>query len=105
MDRERQIKRYQVACKVYLGAMLRNPEAVSTVWERNIVKWMEGKLSGYDESGSFRVYLKTVLRHEVFAYGREQKRDAKHGPVRMDSAYDHPDALEATASEAFDRGI
>ena len=104
-DRERQIKRYQVACMAYIGAMLRKSGAVTTVWERVVDKWLEGKLSGYDESQSFRVYLKTVLRHEVFALGREQKRETEHGPVRLDSGYDHADALEATASEAFDHGV
>ena len=105
MDRERQIKRYQVACMAYIGVMLRKTDAVTTVWERIVDKWLEGKLSGYDESQSFRIYLKTVLRNEVFALSREQKREAEKGPVRMDSGYDPPDALEATASEAFDRGV
>lgn len=104
-DRERQIKRYQVACMAYIGAMLRKSEAVTTVWEHIVDKWLEGKLSGWDESQPFKIYLKTVLRHEVFAYGREQKREAEHGPVRLDSGYDHADTLEATASEAFDRGV
>ena len=109
--REQAIKRYQVACMAYIGAMLHRSEAVTIVWERVVDKWLEGKLSGYNrvskegKTQSFRVYLKAVLRHEVFAYGREQKREAEHGPMRMDSKYDHADALETTASEAFDRGI
>lgn len=109
--REQAIKRYQVACMAYIGAMLRKPDAVTDVWERVVDKWLEGKLSGFrpvSKDGnpqSFRVYLKTVLRNEVFAYGREQKNEAQHGPIRMDSAYDPADSLEATASEAFDRGI
>lgn len=104
-DRERQIKRYQVASMAYLGAMLRNTDAVTAVWERIVDKWLEGKLSSYDESRSFRTYLKTVLRNEVFAYGREQSNEAANGPMRMESGYDQPDALEATASEAFDRKL
>lgn len=109
--REQAIKRYQVACMAYIGAMLRKSDAVTTVWERVVDKWLAGKLSGYSPVGGggkpqlFRVYLKTVLRHEVFAYGREQKREAEHGPVRLDSGYDHADTLEATASEAFDSGV
>lgn len=105
LDRERQIKRYQVASMAYIGAMLRDPNAVSVVWEQVIFKWLEGKLSGYDETKSFRNYLKTVLRNEVFAYGRGQKREREVGPRRMDSTYDQPDALEATASIAFDRKL
>ena len=105
LDRERQIKRYQVASMAYIGAMLRNPDAVSTVWERIVDKWLEGKLSNYDVSLSFRAYLKTVLRHEVFAFSREQKYEAEKGPTRMDSGYDVPDGLEATASEAFDQKL
>ena len=39
MDRERQIKRYQVACMAYIGVMLRKTDAVTTVWERIVDKW------------------------------------------------------------------
>ncbi|MEZ6055485.1 MAG: hypothetical protein R3C01_02150 [Planctomycetaceae bacterium] len=101
-DRERQIKRYQLAAMSYLGAMLRSQDAVSTVWERVVDKWLDGRLSQYDESQSFRRYLKAVLRNEVFSYGSEQKRERQQGPVPMNSEFDHADKLEVTASEAFD---
>lgn len=105
MLRERAIKRYQVACMAYIGAIAKNTEATTMIWDRVVEKWLEGKLSGYDQSRSFRVYLKSVLRNEVFAYTREQNREANLGVVRLDSNYEHPDAQEATASEAFDRGM
>ncbi|MEY3174301.1 MAG: hypothetical protein RLZZ436_2215 [Planctomycetota bacterium] len=109
--REQAIKRYQVACMAYIGAMVRNSDAVTSVWERVVEKWMEGALSGYrrvSDDGKpqlFRAYLKTVLRHEVFAYARDEAREAKRGMVNLPSEYDHVDALEVSASEAFDRGI
>jgi hypothetical protein len=109
--REQAIKRYQVASMAYIGAMVRKRDDVSAVWERIVDKWLEGKLSSYQavsdsgEPQKFRIFLKTVLRNEVYAFSRERARDAQRGPVRLPSEYDAVDTLEATASEAFDRGI
>ncbi|MEM0926632.1 MAG: hypothetical protein AAGJ83_11385, partial [Planctomycetota bacterium] len=72
-DRERFLKRYQPAILAFLHVVLRNSDAVSVVWERFIAKWLNGKLAKYDpEVGSFRKYLKTVLRNECRAYFNEK---------------------------------
>lgn len=102
MDRERQIKRYQVASMAYLGAYLRNPVAVSEVWERVVDKWLAGQLSSYDENRSFRKYLKTVLRNEVNGYWTRQGKKAECGERQLDSGFDREDSQETTASNAFD---
>lgn len=109
--REHAIKRYQVACMAYIGAMVREPEAVTAVWDRIVEKWLEGKLSGFQQVSdagqvqSFRLYLKSVLRNEVFTYWRELKRELQQQVSLMDGTYEHADELNVTASQAFDHSI
>lgn len=104
-DRERQIKRYQPAIMAYLGAYLKDSDATSAVWDRLVEKWLEGKLGSYDKSRSFRKYIKTVLRHEVYAYWREIGKQAAQPVVSMDPEFEHSDPLQTTASEAFNRKV
>ncbi len=104
-DRERQIKRYQVASMAYLGAYLRDSNAVSEVWEAVVEKWLSGALNGYDESRSFRTYLKTVLRNSVYVYWANQAKSRENATLQLDSNFDPAGPQETTASNAFDREL
>lgn len=102
-ERERQIKRYQSAGLAYVRSMLRaDQQGVIEVWDRIILKWLEGRLSNYDRNFSFRVYFKEVLRNEVRGYLRERAREAKRGWEHLDTDFDPQDPEHHSASEEFD---
>jgi len=102
-ERERQIKRYQNAVLAYVRSMLRgDQQGVNEVWDRIVLKWLEGRLSSYDRSYSFRVFFKEVLRNEVRGYLRERARDARLGKERLDSDFEPEDPEHRSASEEFD---
>jgi RNA polymerase sigma factor (sigma-70 family) len=103
--RERQIRRYQRAGTAYINAMLKNSDHATAVWESVILKWLSGKLSGYDPSKSFRAYLKTVLRNEVRSFIRSLRTEAARSVGQLDEEYEAADKLEETASNLFDRHL
>ncbi len=104
-ERERFLKRYQVAILGYLGVYLRDADAVSDVWDKFVDKWLDGKLRGYDPNRSFRLYLKEILRNDVYSYWGSKGKEKKQGQVRLDTNYEQEDQLDRTASEAFDRNL
>ncbi|MEY3228081.1 MAG: hypothetical protein RLZZ536_2700 [Planctomycetota bacterium] len=101
-ERERFLKRYQLAILGYLGAFLRDQDAVDAVWDKFVDKWLDGKLGTYDPNRSFRRFLKEVLRNDVYAYWNTKRREQQRGNFRLDSAFEHEDDLDRTASEVFD---
>lgn len=102
-ERERQIKRYQNAGLAYIRSMLRgDQQGVTEVWDRIVLKWLEGRLSTYDRSFSFRIFFKEVLRNEVRGYLRGRARDARLGQERLDSDFEPEDREHRSASEEFD---
>jgi RNA polymerase sigma factor (sigma-70 family) len=104
-ERERFLKRYQVAILGYLGVYLRDADAVSDVFDKFVDKWLDGKLRGYDPTRSFRLYLKEVLRNDVYSYWSSKGKQRKQGQVRLDTNYEQEDQLDRTASELFDRNL
>jgi RNA polymerase sigma factor (sigma-70 family) len=105
VERERFLKRYQVAILGYLGVYLRDADAVSEVWDKFVDKWLDGKLRGYDSNKSFRLYLKEILRNDVYSHWRTKGNERKLGNVRLDTNYEQEDHLDRTASEVFDRNL
>lgn len=102
-ERERQIKRYQVAGLCYVRSMLRGDlQAASEVWDQIVLKWLEGRLSGYDRNCSFRIYFKEVLRNAVRRYLREHMQGGKADVRQLDSEIDIEDHRHKSASEEFD---
>ncbi|MEY3172141.1 MAG: hypothetical protein RLZZ436_54 [Planctomycetota bacterium] len=103
--REREIQRYQPASTAYLNAMLKNADRAAAVWESVIDKWLAGKLNNYDPAQSFRLYLKAVLRNEVFTFSRKRRQQAERTVLQLDEEYDAAGSLENSASEAFDKKL
>lgn len=104
-ERERFLKRYQVAIIGYLGVYLGDADAVSEVWDKFIEKWLDGKLYGYDPNRSFRLYLKQILRNDVYSYWGTRSKGKQRGQVRLDTNYEQVDHLDRTASEVFDSNM
>lgn len=105
-ERERQIKRYQVAGLCYVRSMLRGDlQAASEVWDQIVIKWLEGRLSSYDRNCSFRIYFKEVLRNAVRRYLREHMRGGKADVEQLDSEIDIEDHRHQSASAEFDGHI
>lgn len=102
-ERERQIKRYQVAGLSYVRSMLRGDmQAASEVWDQIVLKWLEGRLSTYDRTYSFRLYFKEVLRNAVRRYLRDHLKGGKAGAELLDSDLEIEDHRHQSASEEFD---
>ncbi len=104
-ERERFILRYQTAIRAFLGKKLGNSQKVDEVWDFFLQKCLEGKLSKYDPSvGSFRTYLKTVLRRTCYEYAR--KNANAHGMLQMDSGMGaNVAASDELADQAFNRKL
>lgn len=114
-DRERFLKRYQVAIMSFLGAILRDRDAVTQVWEDFLDKWLSGKLQTFDpqrfeeepdsRTASFRKYLKQVLRNDCYKHINRLKKERADGPQRLASHIDIEDELADTAEQQFDRSL
>lgn len=106
MERERQIKRYQTAGLSYVRSMLRgNLQAASEVWDQIVFKWLEGRLSTYDRSLSFRIYFKAVLRNAVRRYVQDRKRNTQLAAECLAPELDLEDPRHLSASEEFDNHL
>lgn len=102
-ERERQIKRYQVAGLCYVRSMLRGDlQASSEVWDQIVINWLEGRFSSYDRNRSFRIYFKEVLRNAVRRYLREHLPGGKAAVEQLNSEIDIEDHRHKSASEEFD---
>ena len=98
-ERERQIKRYQRASLAYIHSILKShPDDANDVWGQVVIKWLEGKLHGYNREYSFRKYLKEILRNEVRAIYRNRQEE----PERLGTEFDPQDEGHRSASSAFD---
>lgn len=103
-ERERFLKRYQPAIMAFIHTILQDSEAAGTVWDGFVSKWLSGKLGRFDpKKGSFRKYLKMILRNDCHQYWGQQAR-GKH-EVSLASEYDQQDQLQSDAGEAFDREL
>lgn len=104
-QRERFIRRYQLAIKAFLGKMLSDSRAVDQVWDQFLVKCLSGKLGKYDPNiGSFRFYLKRVLRTTCYEFLKQQAR--QNVGVRLDTAMvSGIEASDQLAEEAFDQKL
>lgn len=104
-ERERFIRRYQVAIKAFLGKKLGNNQRVEEVWDFFLQKFLEGRMSKYDpDTGSFRTYLKTVLRRTCYEYAR--KNADIDGGLQMDSVMAaNLEANDEIADQAFNRKL
>lgn len=82
-ERERFILRYQKAIKAFIGRKTGDPSKVDGVWDLFLDKCLSGKLSRYNpEVGSFRYYLKKVLRTTCIEF---EKRLARDRHLQMDT--------------------
>ncbi|MFM7057673.1 MAG: hypothetical protein ACKO2P_12210 [Planctomycetota bacterium] len=103
MERERQIKRYQVAGLSYVRSMLRGDlQAATDVWDQIVLTWLEGRLSNYNRSYSFRLYFKEVLRNAVRSYLRDHLRGGKAAAEQLAADISIEDHRHQSASEEFD---
>lgn len=103
LERERFLKRYQPAIMAFIGTILQDSDAVTEVWEGFVEKWLCGKLSRFDPSkGSFRKYLKTVLRNACRQHWIElsKRREVTDAGVE----YEQND-VQSEAENAFDRRL
>lgn len=108
-ERERFILRYYTAIRAFLGKKLGSTQKVDEVWDFFLQKFLEGQLSKYEPSvGSFRTYLKTVLRRTCYEYARKNAQD--NGVLQMDSAMGANlqadiEANDEIADQAFNRKL
>lgn len=69
------VLRYAPAIRRYLGALLRNPEAVHDVSQDFLLRILEQRfVPPEDLRGRFRDYLKAAVRNAAFAYLRKNRR-------------------------------
>ena len=103
-ERERFLKRYQPAIMAFIHTVLGDGDAVTHVWDGFVTKWLSGKLVRFDPNqGSFRKYLKTILRNDCRQFWLQRRRGKRE--VRLGSDYDQRDDLQLEAGKAFDREL
>ncbi|MEO1527694.1 MAG: sigma factor [Planctomycetota bacterium] len=103
-ERERFLKRYQPAIMAFIQTILKNPDAANAVWDSFVTKWLSGDLRRFDpQKGSFRKYLKTILRNACRQHWSVQARGAHEAPLA--SAEEIANERQSDAGEAFDREL
>lgn len=103
-ERERFLKRYQPAIMAFIRTILADANASAVVWDSFVAKWLSGGLAKFDPSkGSFRKYLKTILRNDCRAYWRCAPRERNE--IQLATEFDHEEKLHSDAGDAFDRQL
>lgn len=79
------VLRYDLAIRKYLGALLKNPDAVQEVIHEVLIGILKrGLLQIQENAGRFRDYLRASLRHAVYQYWRS-KQNLPSGDAELDS--------------------
>jgi hypothetical protein len=92
------VLRYDLAIRKYLGALLKNPDAVQEVIHDVLIGILKrGLLQIRENAGRFRDYLRASLRHAVYQYWRS-KQNAPQGSVGLDAVTD-PDPTPEQESD------
>jgi len=79
------VERYRGAVRRYLGALLRDDDAVDELSQEFSLALIEGKLAkAAPERGRFRNYVKTVVVHLVGRHRKKQQRLARVGEMKSD---------------------